>query len=224
MKIISATVALGAVVASLVFAQWSVSMTDGDLYKAVDVQTDGGLWQEIDGRLSQTDASVQWAKAIVPPIGTPDRAEYSFDVSYIDGLEDNVFGFGVNVLGYDMRLVWDPANLGGSGLHAQVYNTAGELHEHYEIPASTVADILAKIAVNDPILLKIRTDYNNGNLWVQDLFDTTWYMFQPFDSPVKDNNRITFSTVSGQPVSVSLGYTKMLSSMIDLQFPQKHGK
>ena len=83
-----------------------------------------------------------------------------------------------------MGLVWDPANQGGSGLRAQVYNEAGEIHEYggvkydFEIPAAMIAGITAEMVMSSPLTVRIRIDSSNGNVWVKDPFDaTTWWAF-----------------------------------------------
>ena len=179
MKMLSTTVALVALAASFSFGQMMDDMKV--MYMGVDVHTDGGSWQEVDGRLAQTDASAWLAGAMVPA-GIQGKAEYSFDVAYIGGLEDNAIGFGAIVPGFVMGLVWDPANLGGSGLHAQVYNAAGEIHEYagiqydFEIPAAMIAGITAEMVMNNPMTVRIRTDFSKGNVWVNDPFDqSTWW-------------------------------------------------
>ena len=178
MKRVVTILALVALAASFSFADGHMAM-----YMGVDVQTDGGTWQEVDGRLAQTDASAWLAGAMVPA-GIQGKAEYSFDVAYLGGLEDNAIGFGAIVPGFVMGLVWDPANLGGSGLHAQVYNAAGEIHEYagitysFEIPAAMIAGITADMVMNTPLTVRIRIDSSNGNVWVKDPFDaTTWWAF-----------------------------------------------
>ena len=88
MKRVVTIVALVALAASFSFADGHMTM-----YMGVGVMTDGGSWQEVDGRLAQTDASAYLAGAFVPA-GIPGKAEYSFDVAYIGGLEDNAIGFG----------------------------------------------------------------------------------------------------------------------------------
>lgn len=185
MKRVVTIFVLGAFVASLSFAQMEGGMME-DMhvsYMGVDVYTDGGAWQEVGGRLAQTDATAWLAGAFVPA-GIMGKAEYSFDVSYIGGLEDNSIAFGAIVPGFAMGLVWDPANLGGSGLHAQVYDDSGELHEYagitysFEIPASVIAGITARTVMSTPLNVRIRIDSGNGNVWVKDPFDdVTWWTF-----------------------------------------------
>ena len=172
--------ALVAITASSSFADEHFGMTT---YMGVGVHTDGGSWQEVDGRLAQTDASVEYSVAFVPA-GIQGKAEYSFDVSYVGGLEDNYIGFGVVVPSFAMGLVWDPATFGGSGLRAQVYNEDGEIHEYggvtydMEIPAATIAGITTEMVMNTPLTVRIRIDSSNGNVWVKDPFDaTTWWAF-----------------------------------------------
>ncbi|MDE0223279.1 MAG: hypothetical protein OXJ90_28720, partial [Spirochaetaceae bacterium] len=178
MKRVVTILALVALAASFSFADGHMAM-----YMGVDVHTDGGMWQEVDGRLAQTDASA-WLAGATVPAGIQGKAEYSFDVAYLGGLEDNAIGFGAIVPGFVMGLVWDPANLGGSGLHAQVYNAAGEIHEYagitysFEIPAAMIAGITAEMVMNTPLTVRIRIDSSNGNVWVKDPFDaTTWWAF-----------------------------------------------
>ena len=170
--------ALVALAASFSFADGHMAM-----YMGVDVHTDGGTWQEVDGRLAQTDASA-WLAGATVPMGIQGNAEYSFDVAYLGGLEDNAIGFGAIVPGFLMGLVWDPANLDGSGLHAQVYNAAREIHEYagitysFEIPAAMAAGITAEMVMNTPLTVRLRIDSSNGNVWVKDPFDaTTWWAF-----------------------------------------------
>ncbi|MDE0222532.1 MAG: hypothetical protein OXJ90_24915, partial [Spirochaetaceae bacterium] len=103
--------ALVALAASFSFADGHVAM-----YMGVAVHTDGGRWDDVDGRLAQTDASA-WLAAATVPMGIQGKTEYSFDIAYIGGLEDNAIGFGAIIPGFVMGLVWDPANLDGSGLH-----------------------------------------------------------------------------------------------------------
>ena len=181
MKRVVTIVALVAIAASFSFGQMMDDMKV--MYMGVDVHTDGGSWQEVGGRLAQTDASAWLAGAMVPA-GIPGKAEYSFDVSYAGGLEDNAIGFGAIVPGFVMGLVWDPANLGGSGLHAQVYNDAGEIHEYggitysFEVPAAMIAGITAEMVMSTALTVRIRIDSSNGNVWVKDPFDaTTWWAF-----------------------------------------------
>ena len=185
MKRVVTIVALVAIAASFSFGQMMDEMMDEMMvmYMGVDVHTDGGSWQEVGGRLAQTDASAWLAGAMVPA-GIPGKAEYSFDVSYMGGLEDNAIGFGAIVPGFAMGLVWDPANLGGSGLHARVYNAAGEVHEYagitysFEIPAAMIAGITADMVMNSALTVRIRIDSSNGDVWVKDPFDaTTWWAF-----------------------------------------------
>ena len=178
MKRVVTILALVALAASFSFADGHMAM-----YMGVDVHTDGGSWQEIDGRLAQTDASAFLAGAFVPA-GIPGKAEYSFDVAYIGGLEDNAIGFGALVPGFAMGLVWDPATFGGSGLRAQVYNEDGEIHEYggvtydMEIPAAMIAGITVDMLMNATLTVRIRIDSSNGNVWVKDPFDaTTWWAF-----------------------------------------------
>ena len=180
MKRVVTVLTLVALVASFSFADGHMGMTT---YMGVGVHTDGGSWQEVDGRLVQTDASAELAMAYVPA-GIPGKAEYSFDVSYVGGLEDNDIAFGAIVPGFLMGLVWDPATFGGSGLRAQVYDAAGELHEYagvtydFEIPAAMIAGITAEMVMNVTLPVRIRIDSSNGNVWVKDPLDaTTWWAF-----------------------------------------------
>ena len=182
------------------------SLADGHMamYMGVDVHTDGGAWQEVDGRLAQTDASA-WLAGATVPMGIQGKAEYAFDVAYLGGLEDNAVGFGAIVPGFVMGLVWDPANLSGSGLHAQVYNAAGEIHEYagikydFEIPAAMIAGITAEMATNTPLQVRIRIDSSNGNVWVKDPLDaTTWWAFTLGQSlEGEGHNMIGVRTTSG---------------------------
>ena len=168
----------------LSFVALVASFSFGDVaYMGVDVHTDGGSWQEVDGRLGQTDASAWLASARVPA-GIQGKAEYAFDVSLIGGLEDNAIGFGAIVPGFVMGLVWDPINLSGSGLHAQVYNAAGNIHEYggvaysFEIPAAIIAGITAETVTSASLRVRIRINSSNGNVWVKHPLDaTTWWAF-----------------------------------------------
>lgn len=168
----------------LAFVALAASFSFGDVtYRGVGVQTNGGSWQEVNGRLGQTDASA-WLAGATVAAGIQGKAEYSFDVSYAGGLEDNAIGFGAIVPGFVMGLVWDPVNLGGSGLHAQVYNAAGEIHEYggtvysFEIPAPIIAGITTEAVTSSSLAVRIRIDSSNGNVWVKHPLDaTTWWAF-----------------------------------------------
>lgn len=212
MKRVVTILVLGALVASFSFAQMDddMGMMGADvMFMGVGVYTDGGAWQEIDGRLAQTDANAGLAGAMVPA-GIQGMAEYSFDVSYLGGLEDNAIAFGAIVPGFVMGLVWDPENLGGSGLHAQVYNDSGEIHEYggvtysREIPASMIAGITASMVMSTPLHVRIRIDSSNGNVWVKDPFDdVTWWTFTLGQSLEEDgHNMIGVGTSS---VAASFG-------------------
>ena len=212
---------LGALVAPLSFAQMEGGMME-DMYVSymgVDVYTDGGEWRQVGGRLAQTDANAWLAGAMVPA-GIRGKAEYSFDVSYIGGLEDNGIGFGAIVPGFVLGLVWDPVNLGGSGLHAQVYNESGELHEYagitysFEIPASIIAGLTARTVMSTPLTVRIRIDSGNGNVWVKDPFDdVTWWTFTLGQSLEEfGHNMIGVGTTS---VAASFGNFSATPMMMD---------
>lgn len=203
MKVVSTTAALVALAVSFSFA-------DGHriMYMDIDVRTDGGSWQEVDGRLAQTDASAWLASAIVPA-DIQGKAEYSFDVAYIGGLEDDAIGFSAIVPGFAIGLNWDPTNLGGSGLRAQVYNADGAIHEHagikydFDVPASKIGGIMTEIARNTPLTVRIRTDFTNGNVWVNDPFDQiNWWALTVDPSVEERHNMIGVATRS---VAASFG-------------------
>jgi len=207
---------------ALVALAGSFSFADGHMamYMGIGVNTDGGMWQEVDGRLAQTDASAYLAGAMVPA-GIQGKAEYSFDVAYLGGLEDNAIGFGAIVPGFVMGLVWDPANLGGSGLRAQVYNAAGEIHEYagimydFEIPAAMVAGITAEMVMNAKLTVRIRVDSSNGNVWVKDPFDaTTWWAFTLGQSlEGEGHNMIGVGTTSAAASFGGFSATPMMDEM-----------
>ena len=174
-------------------------------YGGTKLIVQGGSWQELlDGTLAQTDSSAPVAAALAAA-GIRGKAEYAFELSYIAGLEDNAIGFGAIVPGFAMGLVWDPANWGGSGLRAQVYNAHGDLHQYggvtydFEVPAEIVERINAEVLMNNPLEIRIRVDSSNGDVWVKDPFDRTrWWAFTLGQS-IEDNghNMIGFGTTSG---------------------------
>ena len=185
MKRVVTILAVGAFVASFSFADMHGMMDDDMMvmYMGVGVSTDGGTWHEVEGRLAQTDAMAPLAGAMVPA-GMMGKAEYSFDVSYMGGGEDNAGAFGVIVPGFAIGLVWDPANLGGSGLFAQVYNASGELHEYagitysFEIPSSIAMMLTPEMVMSATLPIRMRVDSSNGNVSVKDPRDaTTWWAF-----------------------------------------------
>ena len=217
MKGLSTTVALVALVASFSFA-------DGHMTTHMDypVRTDGGSWQGVDGEWAQTDASAGLANAWVPA-GIQGKAEYTFDVAYIGGLEDDAIGFGAIIPGFEMRLVWDPATLGGSGLHAQVYNAEGEIHEYagirydFEVPASNIAGITAETVRNTPLTVRIRMDYSNGNVWVNNPFDrsndqSNWWAIS-FD-PSFEGDRHNMIGVSTTSAAVTFSNLEMNDNLV----------
>ncbi len=112
-------------------------------------------------------------------------AEYSFDASYIDGLQDNAFGVGAIVPGFAMGFVWNPTQFGGSGLRAQVYNDRGEIHEYngitydFEVPDSLIAGITKETVMTTPLALRFRMDSSSGNVWLKNPFqkDNVWWKF-----------------------------------------------
>ena len=174
-------------------------------YRGTELMVEGGSWQELlDGTLAQTDSNASIAAALAAG-GIRGKAEYAFELSYIAGLEDNAIGFGAIVPGFAMGLVWDPANWGGSGLRAQVYDADGNLHQYggvtydFEIPAEIVERINAEVVMNNPLDVRIRVDSSNGNVWVKDPFDsTTWWAFTLGQSIEDDgHNMIGFGTTSG---------------------------
>ncbi len=174
-------------------------------YNGNELITEGGSWKELpDGRLAQTDDSASIAAAMLAA-GIPGKAEYSFELSYIGGLDDNAIGFGVIVPGFAMGLVWDPVNWGGFGWRAQVYNADGDLHQYggttydLEISAEHVERINAEMVVNKPLEVRIRVDFSNGDVWIKDPFDsTTWWAFTLGRSLEEyGHNMIGFGTISG---------------------------
>lgn len=177
MKRVATILIVAAVAASFSFAGDHVVSLGG-----VSVSCAGGTWQVLDGRLAQTDGSASRAGAIAT-VGVPGTTEYSFDVSYVGGGEDNAGAFGVIVDGFAIGLVWDPANRGGSGLYAEVQTVSG-VHEYagitysFEIPAAIVAGVTAATVVNTTLPVRIRVDSSNGNISVKDPRDaTTWWAF-----------------------------------------------
>lgn len=164
-----------------VAAAASVSFADVNL-GGVSINTNGGSWQILDGRVVQTDGDAPLAGATAS-VGRKGKTEYSFDVSYAGGGEDNSGAFGVIVDGFVIGMVWDPANKGGSGLYAEVHTASG-LHEYggitysFEIPASILAGITVNTVVNTTLPIRIRVDSSNGNIWVKDPRNaTTWWAF-----------------------------------------------
>ena len=187
MKRVVTIVAVGAIAASVSFGQTTEELLASCKPRLMgQLLMCGGAWNmEPDSpiRLTQTDASA-WFTMAVTPRGIPGMAEYSFDVSYVGGLEDNAIGFGVIVPGFLMGVVWDPANLGGSGLRAQVYNQDAALHQYagitydVEVPSSVVTRVTAETVMNTPLTVRIRVDSTSGDVWVKDPFDaTTWWAF-----------------------------------------------
>ena len=155
-------------------------------YFGIDVTTIGGTWQVLNGRLAQTDVDATLAYAVAD-VGLAVKAEYSFDVSYIGGWEDNFVGLGVVSSDFAMILVWDPANRGGSGLWAEVHNlgsrelgkNAGATYRH-EISESVVNMITPENVRNlKPTMdLSFRVDPSNGNVWFKDpRSETKWWAF-----------------------------------------------
>ena len=189
MKRVVTIVALVALAASFSFANshggMKVMLPQCKWQFMGQLMTCGGTWEVVPVpiQLTQTDASAPLAGALTPR-GIAGMAEYSFDVSYVAGLEDNAIGFGALVPGFAMGLVWDPDTFGGSGLRARVYNENGEIHEYggvtydMEIPAAMIAGITLEMVMNTTLNVRIRIDSRNGNVWVKDPFDaTTWWEF-----------------------------------------------
>ena len=143
----------------------------------VSIETSGGSWTFAGGRLVQADGDAPLAGAMAN-VGLSGMAEYAFDLSYVGGGEDNAGAVGVIVSGFAMGLVWDPANLGGSGLHAQVYNANAELEQSLEIPVSAISGITADMVVSAMLPVRIRVDSATGKISVKDpRDDTTWWSF-----------------------------------------------
>ena len=92
--------------------------------------------QRSAGRLAQTDSTVALAGALVAP-AIQGIGEYSFDVEYIGGLDDDAIGFAAIVPGFMIGLEWDPQNLGGSGLHARMYILAKGCQIHQRTVVGT---------------------------------------------------------------------------------------
>ena len=191
-------------VASSSFAQTSPIIDAMKVtYMGVDVYTDGGSWNAIDGRLAQTDASAWLAGAMVPA-GTSGITEYSFDMEYIDGLKDDALGIGAIVPGFLMGLVWDPEHLGGSGLRAQVYNDRGEIHEYngitydFEVPKSMIAAITEETLRTTPLTFRFRIDSTNGNVWLKNPFeqDSGWTFTLGRSLERFDNSMVGVGTTS----------------------------
>ena len=163
------------------FAKFS---DDYDFETRIDGDTIApGFWERSAGRLAQTDSTVALAGALVAP-AIQGIGEYSFDVEYIGGLDDDAIGFGAIVPGFMIGLEWDPQNLGGSGLHARVYDSRGEIHTYggisydIEIPQSYIADVTAETVRNTALTVRLRVDSSNGNVWVHDpIKSKEWWAF-----------------------------------------------
>ncbi len=204
MKRIATIMVIAALATSFSFADINVL--------GVHIATDGGAWQIVDGRLAQTDGDASLAGAMAN-VGRSGMTEYSFDVAYHGGGEDNAGAFGVIVDGFAIGLVWDPANKGGSGLYAEVY-TANGLHEYagitysFEIPASLLAGISVQTVVNTTLPIRIRIDSSNGNVWVKDPRDATiWWAFtlgQALDGTTVGVGTSSLSATFGNPTAQSM--------------------
>jgi len=204
MKRVATILTIAALAASFSFADINV--------RGVSISTDGGAWQIVDGRLAQTDGDALLAGATAN-VGRSGITEYSFDVAYHGGGEDNSGAFGVIVDGFAIGLVWDPVNKGGSGLYAEVY-TANGLHEYagvtysFEIPASLLAGISVQTVVNTTLPIRIRIDSSSGNVRVKDPRDaTTWWTFtlgQALDGSTVGVGTSSLSATFGNPGAQSM--------------------
>ena len=195
MRFASTTLAFGFVAVSVLSAQVHDDMADEGtvMYKGVEVYTEGGLWQEIDGRLAQTDPTALMAGALAS-VGVQGVGEYTFDVSTIGGTEDGTYAFGALVSGFAMGLVRD-VSLGGSGLYARVYNQERQIHEYagttysFELSKSLATHLDQMFRTGTPLTIRIRIDSTNGSVSIKDPLDAkTWWRFtlgQPLATDAK---------------------------------------
>ena len=163
-----------------------------------------GMWQSSDGRLAQMDATVPVAGALIGP-AIQGIGDYSFDVSFIGGLDDGSIGFGAIIPDFVLGVEWDPQDLGGSGLRARVYNSSGAIHAYggfsydVELPAALIADITQENMKDGTLRVQFRVDSTNGNVWVRDPIDPeNWHSFTLGQS-LEDggHNMIGVGTASG---------------------------
>ena len=175
-----------------------------------------GDWSMVGGRLTQRSTKAGMAQAFMrlPQSGI---MQYEFDVKYIDGGQDMFGAFGFHV-GIDSAargkswgngksfLLWltlDPNFYGGSGVYGQAYYSEAHsmmamVHDPkaYELPMNRLKDINLERMGLYALPVKVRVNYNTGEVKVWDPVIPNYYYRFSLGEPIRGGNYISVRTNS----------------------------
>jgi hypothetical protein len=181
-----------------------------------------GDWKMVGDRLVQSSTKAGMAQAYMrlPQSGI---MEYQFDVKYVDGGADMFGAFGFHI-GIDSAaggkswgngksfLLWltlDPKVYGGSGVYGQAYYS--EAHSimdlvhgatDYQLPMDRLKDINLDRMAMYALPVRVRINYNTGDVKVWDPAIPKYYYRFNLGGPVRGGNYIS---VRSNSLAVSFG-------------------
>jgi hypothetical protein len=175
-----------------------------------------GDWKMSGGRLVQSSTRAGMAQAYMrlPQSGI---MQYEFDVKYIDGGQDmfGAFGFHIGIDGvakgkswgngksFLLWLTFDPKTYGGSGVYAQAYysktsSIMSMIHKPkaYQVPMDRLKDINLDRMAMYSLPVKVRVNYNTGEVKVWDPVIPHYYYRFSLGGPIRGGNYISVRTNS----------------------------
>jgi hypothetical protein len=175
-----------------------------------------GDWKVVGDRVVQSSTSAGMAQAYMrlPQSGI---MQYEFDVKYVGGGSDMFAAFGFHI-GIDSAargkswgngksfLLWltmDPKVYGGSGVYGQAYFSEAHsimdmVHapKAYELPMDRLADINLDQMAKYALPIKVRVNYNTGQVKVWDPTISNMYYYFSLGGPIRGGNYISIRTNS----------------------------
>ena len=175
-----------------------------------------GDWKMSGGRLVQSSTRAGMAQAYMrlPQSGI---MQYEFDVKYIDGGQDmfGAFGFHIGIdkvakgkswgngKSFLLWLTFDPKTYGGSGVYGQAYYSETSsmmdmIHRPtaYQLPMDRLKDINLDRMAMYSLPVKVRVNYNTGEVKVWDPVIPNYYYRFSLGGPIRGGSYISVRTNS----------------------------
>lgn len=145
---------------------------EGSTFPKGGIVPEHGDWRLKREKLFQLDEDAANTRVSFGWLAEP--IEYEFDIGGVAFGEDNAGALAMYIPGFSIELLWDPAQLGGSGLFAKIYDAYGDLHEKdgkefsFELPPTVVSSFRNALVTDRELTINLRVDPGIGEIVVKD--------------------------------------------------------